>query len=57
MKPNHQERWQEWVTLLIIVVILGLQIAGLSTLREREPRFEHIETMLERIEAGQNNER
>lgn len=54
-KPNS-ERGLEWVALIILVVILGLQIAGLSILREREPRFEEIEAALIRIEAGLNND-
>lgn len=51
MKPPNSERGLEWVSLIVLVIILGLQIAGLSTLREREPRFDAIEAALERIEA------
>lgn len=57
MKPPHSERGLEWLCLILLVVILGLQIAGLTLLREREPRFEEIETALGRIEARLNDER
>jgi hypothetical protein len=57
MKQPHSERGLEWLCLVLLVVILGLQIAGLTLLREREPRFEYIESALGRIEARLNDER
>jgi hypothetical protein len=50
MKPSPQERALEWLTLVAVVIMMGVVIATLSILRDREGRFDRLESAIARIE-------